>query len=122
MIDIQHSVMVAALVSALSAGACSSPSPAAPGESTPSGGPQSARDPTVQPGVYDLSFRAFVSGGLQEVFSLRSSSSAAVRAGHGKLSVLFGHHCFFALGFTANPITIRRDTDVDPAMTLLRAE
>ena len=63
-------VRVVALVSALAGAACSSPSPVAPGESTPAGGPQSARGATALPGVYDLSFRAFLSGGFQEVLSL----------------------------------------------------
>jgi hypothetical protein len=62
-------VTVIALVSALAV-ACSSPSPVAPGESTPAVGPQSAKGAAASPGVYDLSFRAFLSGGFQEVFSL----------------------------------------------------
>ena len=52
------------------AAACSGPSPVAPGASTSGGGPQNARSAPALPGVYDLSFRAFLSGGFQEVFSL----------------------------------------------------
>ncbi len=63
-------VSVLALIGALAAACSSSPSPVAPGESTPAGGPQSARRPAASPGIYDLSFRAFKSGGFQEVVSL----------------------------------------------------
>ena len=59
-----------ALLTALTAAACSSQSPVTPGESTAAGGPQSAKGATASPGVYDLSFRAFLTGGFQEVFSL----------------------------------------------------
>ena len=62
------------------AAACSGPSPVAPGESTPAGGPQSARSAAALPGVYDLSFRAFVSGGFQEVVSLPVNSELIVMA------------------------------------------
>ena len=61
-------VTVVALIGALAAAACSSsPSPVAPGGSTPAGGSQSARGSTVSPGVYGLSF---MNGNFQEVFSL----------------------------------------------------
>jgi len=60
-------VTVVALVGALAAACSSSPSPVAPGGSTPAGGSQSARGSTVSPGVYGLSF---MNGNFQEVFSL----------------------------------------------------
>src|SRR3954471_21167583 len=63
-------VTVLALIGALAAACSSSPSPVAPGGSAPADSPQSARPPAPSPGVYDLSFRVFVSGDLQEVFSL----------------------------------------------------
>jgi hypothetical protein len=79
-IEMFKPALIALAVACALAAACSGSSPVAPGESTLVGGPQSARSAPALPGVYGLSFRAFLSGGFQEVISLPVNSELILMA------------------------------------------
>jgi hypothetical protein len=71
-----------ALFSALSVAACSSQSPVTPSAAPVAEGSLSARGSQAAPGIYELSFHAWLGGVLQEVSSLSVGSQELILRAH----------------------------------------